>query len=190
MNDAFLSRPSPCGANCSYTVSFSGPSLQCADVPLPPTPDRFRVQFNATGNSSYIDISYRAHEGGGLAWRSGLLGYGWGGLRNLSCWTQDAVYSAHINYTNLVQNVTLEVVEEELPEKRLGNTPTRFPFYDVIFSNATKDGTIDPQSLSFPMDELNRTYHYYQTLAISGMLFQPFVGYVKEFGKTVPLLTH
>ena len=76
-----------------------------------------RVQFNATtdGVHGAFNVSYRAREGGGPQWLSNnnVSGYWYGGLRNISCQTQDTIYSAHVRYANFIQEVTLEVIKED-----------------------------------------------------------------------------
>jgi hypothetical protein len=152
-----------------------------------------RVQFNATmkGVHSAFNVSYRAREGGGPQWLSNgqASGFWHGGLRNISCEAQDTTYSAHVRYTNFIQDVTLEVVKEDPVESTIGGLNNRNPFYQVLESTPLQNGSINASSMSISLDDVYKLRHYYQILALRDTLVRPMSGYVIAYGKT-PLSSH
>ena len=153
MNNALLPRPSPCGANCSYGLSFFGPNLHCADGAPPQLERGVTLQFFAIKNYNMTNITSRTREEGGLAWTDDG-GHRYGGLRNLSCIAQDTSYTAHVNYLNTVQSVDLEIIEEMTLRERLGEVKSGSAVYDVLRQKSNI--TLDPESLDGSLDNLYR----------------------------------
>lgn len=147
-----------------------------------------RTQFNATikGVHSAFNVSYRAREGGGAQWLSNgnvTTGNWYGGLRNISCQTQDTVYNAHVRYTNFIQDVTLEVIKEDPVEKSVDKLDLDYPFWQVLDSTPLQNGSINASSMSISMEDIYKIRHYYQILALRDTLVRPMSGYVIGYGK-------
>lgn len=152
-----------------------------------------RVQFNATtdGVHGAFNVSYRAREGGGPQWLSNnnTSGYWYGGLRNISCQTQDTVYSAHVRYANFIQEVTLDVTKEDPVKSHVDKLDLQYPFWQVLQATQLQNGSINASSMSISLDDAYKIRHYYQILALRDTLVKPMAGYVIGYGK-MPLTSH
>jgi hypothetical protein len=179
MENTFLPRSSPCGANCSYTVSFSGPGLKCADTPAPNVTWHRMKYFAEVRDFTSVNISYRTRTGGGIEWNREPGQWPQGGLRNISCSTQDTKYSAAVSYKNSIQSVAMEVLEE----KPITDWWTGWPLNAVLMTEPSKNGSIDVNRTQFSsIDQLYDFYHKVQIAAVRDMLWSQMEGWVDNFG--------
>ncbi|KAF3034870.1 hypothetical protein E8E12_002286 [Didymella heteroderae] len=140
-------------------------------------------QGDIDGNYLAFNVSYRAREGGGPEWLTRPIdGFKCGGLRNISCHTQDTTYRAHVSYANFLQNVTLEVLEEDPVEKSVEKLDIDYPFWQIMDSTPLENGLINASSMSISLDEAYKIRHYYQILALKDMLIKPMTGYIMGYG--------
>lgn len=113
---SYITSPSPCGQNCSYSIDISGPSFQCSDTVSPdlaswvnttyPQYDTFKYVYLASQNSRALtspswEFVFE------LQWSSSPTG----GYQNLSCTAYEALYSFDIGYLNGEQTVTTTNVQ-------------------------------------------------------------------------------
>ena len=116
-----ISWPSPCGLNCSYTVSFVGPAYHCVEFgPYSSIPVNLTDVSVISTNSSTIDIPlfinsslwYWGVDDLGNETRPMGLWIVYDSLeRTVRCTLHNATYTTNVSYSNNVQSIwnTLEV---------------------------------------------------------------------------------
>ncbi|KAJ4331259.1 hypothetical protein N0V95_009914 [Ascochyta clinopodiicola] len=129
-------------------------------------------------NHSLIEMTYRTRDGGGEEFNTGPQQFPRGGLRNISCRTQNANYSAHVSYRNLIQKVTLDV----LGEQPMDEWWTGWPLNSLLLTKPSANGSIDTTDLGMSLGELYEFYHKIQVVAVKDMLWNQLSGYVINFG--------
>lgn len=114
---------SPCGVNCTYNMSFSGPAYECADLgPLDSVPvDFLALHEEGWNNNSVLPPFINASL---LWWGLDDSGNGsspvkfwaiYGGLNHtIRCILYNATYNATVTYTNNIQTVETVVNRNEI----------------------------------------------------------------------------
>ncbi|KAM5527875.1 hypothetical protein FOXYSP1_19749 [Fusarium oxysporum f. sp. phaseoli] len=121
MSGSFLPSPSPCGANCSYTVTFLGPSFSCQDQISSDLPQlvaqnygnvssngRARSEFNPAYIQYIAAQNYTAALNGNFTFE-----VQWNNHSSLSCTTWYSEYTLSISYSNFVQSVAVHVLKQQ-----------------------------------------------------------------------------
>ena len=132
-----ISLPSPCGSNCSYSVSFFGPAYDCenaTDLSQAPssitgfvTPDVLTVwgsvdDYEAPGTEKPSSLSSQ-----GLWIRTGLDGPD----LILLCTVHNATYQSNVTYANNLQTITTEVtLHDQIPSSVIQN------YNDIAYEHA------------------------------------------------------
>lgn len=191
--ETYTSGYSVCGANCTYNLTISAPSLRCEDDT--PNTGLEKLVLGLYGNESrdsgkysnwdpslaqfmaapYVfknqfkfDITYRS-----------IDDYS---LRNISCTIMEATYLAHIRYLDSIQTVTVTVEEGQPLNASLLDQPKLF--YDVKYSIPSPSSFTYSDSLyhNFTMRELFEVYHGTQLRAMSDTLSRSLAGAVSGLG--------
>jgi len=125
--------PSPCGPNCTYSVSFSAPALSCipeSDTPL------IETTYDASYNASFADPGDITNVTGNGP--SGLVisVVNFTSLLVFNCTLYDATYNINVNYKDNLQTVIGETVLNNIIPSSLWHA-----FNSHIFEiNGTSDG--------------------------------------------------
>ena len=124
-----VSWSSPCGINCSYTVTFDGPAYECADRPLVPGPINSYQLLYATSpiyttlpdGLDYVNITGQSQVSEGISFNRTVWNDGTedpsdatpvNGSFNIAitdCILYAATYTVNVLYENNVPNITATV---------------------------------------------------------------------------------
>ncbi|KAH6644262.1 hypothetical protein C7974DRAFT_17692 [Boeremia exigua] len=183
---------SSCGDNCTYELTFAAPTLRCEDDS--PNLDLEQKVFNTYNNqslegnrpsswdASLAQFLAAPYESNGqlkfdLSYRNEFNGT----LRNISCTTMDANYTAQIQYLDSAQAVTLNITEGQ-PLNMSGLNQSSL-FYDVMKAAPSETSIIYQTAVhNFSMPELFEIYHRTQMLAMSDLLTRSLAGAISGFG--------
>jgi hypothetical protein len=206
LQGAFLTRPSPCGLNCSYTLTFAAPSLRCAEVTTMPnlTSATLPIAFGNTFiNLKDSDPTHYNYMGAPVLSRDAVFGQSADSpfsfvvsyrapndddYQFINCVTMDAKYNAEVEYKNGTQNINVTVTDE----KPLNASPLVAGqlFYDLMNSEPRTD------PVKYPTQDRNRTeneildlMHGTQVRAISDAMLYCLSGYIQQYGTSADI-TH
>lgn len=204
LEGSYLTRPSPCGANCTYTLTFAAPGLQCErDSPNLGLEGKMLNLYGNVSRSEYGTMpQWRGERANFLAapYRTNVtesedrhtalykfdLTYhdrATKSLKNTSCTTVDARYTANITYQNSVQTVLVDVVNGNALNATILSINSLF--YNVIQSSdpTATNLTWDNSALrAFSDESLSNLYHGIQLCAIRDTLVNPLSGSISSFG--------
>lgn len=194
LEGSYLTRASPCGANCSYTLVFSAPSLRCQETTSNPDLEEqvftyyskenklegagsewvadsaeFMAAPYPSGGQFLFDLSYRSRDTNNMA--------------HMSCTTLDSTYTAYVKYMDWIQTVTVDITEgQPLNASAIGRSNL---FYDVMQSVPTETGFAysDSTFYNFTTEELFDMYHGSQLRTIRDTLVRALSGAISAFGK-------
>ncbi|KAF2642206.1 hypothetical protein P280DRAFT_296628 [Massarina eburnea CBS 473.64] len=194
LDGAFVTQSSPCGANCTYDISFQGPSLRCEDADKNVDLDsKVFNNLNASlsqsqGFNSQFSLSSANFMAAPYNPTSDLIEFAISfmdqqsnALRNVTCITMSATYDAHVEYVNGAQKVTAQTSKEEPIN---GTILNKSPFYDVIQSKPWSSPIrFSPTGYSIHSDdELNDAFHGAQLRSISDTLLGAIKGGISSYG--------
>jgi hypothetical protein len=213
MNGSYAPAESPCGANCSYTATFFGPSFACDDVTMNVN-DLATIAFQQYRNQSssrtgsgvwvpdsanYLAVDHvknRTNPGSiyDQVYSLDMLFKEVGDsssktLRGLSCVAYKAEYTAKVNYTNFVQKVELNV--KKLQPLNASLTRRSSLFYNLLVEQR-KNFYETPLPDEFRVDfatndsQKSRTETVFEEcnlLAIKDSLTQVLGGAISSYGK-------
>jgi hypothetical protein len=204
LNSEYLSRPSPCGLNCTYLVSFPAPSLRCADANL-----GYKSQESMQNNSAALrqthgyNTNFTLDQADFMAFSGrddntflGSSSYdyflfalsfrvnGSDTLRNISCITMSAMYNINITYINGVQTVPQINTTNEVPLNATSLLPASL-FYDVLHSEPHTDAIRFPTNSfkNYTEAGLNSTFTSQQMQTIVDTMGQTLEGAISSFGR-------
>ncbi|KAF9694807.1 hypothetical protein EKO04_006817 [Ascochyta lentis] len=203
LEGSYLTRPSPCGANCTYNLVFSAPSLQCEqDTPNPSLEGRvFKLYSNVSQSEAisgswnprtidFMAAPYQANltesDDGHTSLYKFDLTYRdqtTNGLRNTSCTTLDANYTANITYENSVQTVTVDIAQGQALNATILSINSLF--YHVVQApdpTATNLTWENAPMRYFSEESLSELYHGVQLRSIRDALIRPLSGAISSFG--------
>ncbi|KAK2732113.1 hypothetical protein CKAH01_02059 [Colletotrichum kahawae] len=189
LEGGYLTRPSPCGVNCSYDLQFAAPSLQCKDAnPVSTAKLYFNTDLNGTyTQNGFYRASHYPHTQNPdfkrvndlyefvMVWAESDGQRQNATLRALNCVAMAATYNAHVNYTNSIKPITVGISNE----KPLNATALFYPnlFYG---EQRAKDG---PNGIEYTdttythsKDELNALFNGCQLLSMVETLTEPLKG--------------
>lgn len=134
LGNGYLTRSSPCGANCTYDLTFEAPSFHCEDVPnvtfkevegrvLGDYPTTNQGRFNSNWNPSFANFmaatiktnktilgtSTDAYYTFDLSFTNGTNLP----MRNISCVLMSGTYIATVEFLNGTQTVDTKIVNEQ-----------------------------------------------------------------------------
>jgi hypothetical protein len=170
MIGAYLTRDSPCGANCSYDLTISAPAFRCEDIVSPQLSDSASYQAGDNKTTNRFDIYHVIHN----RVEDDPLTGGDDEFRNISCATLDTIYTAHVSYVNHIQTVTLEVLQEKPLDQ--SSRMTSSLFYPVTMSTPSETGLQLRPEDGLTIDELYQYYHDIQLVSIRDALTVPMTG--------------
>lgn len=175
MIGAYLTRDSPCEANCSYDLTISAPAFRCEDIVSPQLFPEASYQAEVNETTNRFDIYYVIRNRADDDSPTGSDDE----FRNISCATLDTKYKAHVSYVNYIQTVTLEVLEEK-PLNQSGSTGADL-FYPVLRSMPSETGFQLRPEYGLTIDELYQYYHDVQLVSIRDTLTVPMTGSVGRY---------
>jgi hypothetical protein len=187
LEGSYLTASSPCGINCSYDVVFAAPSLRCQDVDASAVAQRYfnislddeSVYYRASSFHQYDD-QYQLI----IIWSESKDSQQAAVPRALICVAMAATYNAHINYTNSIRLITVDVTDEV----SLNGTALYASslFYDVARAIHSSDGNKYPTPYKdFSMDEFNEMFRGCQLLSMVQSFAEPFNGEGASLGKYI-----
>lgn len=170
LNGAYLMRSSPCGLNCTYALTFPGPSFRCEDASPDPEAETIMISAfeklpqseglnsNFTYPGEFMAGSYKSNNtflGSSsndlFVFAVSFMDQETNALRSVSCISMNATYHANVTYTNGIQTVTVSTTDEEpLNATAIGHSAL---FYDI---NQSKPPT-DPIHYA-PSDNMDRPW--------------------------------
>lgn len=187
LEGSYLIASSPCGVNCSYDVVSAAPSLRCQDVDASAVAQRYfnisfddqSVYYRASSFHQYDD-QYQLI----IIWSESKDPQQAGVPRALICIAMAATYNAHINYTNSVQLITVDVTDE-VPLNATALYASSL-FYDVRGAiNSSDDIQYPTPYKNFSVDELNEMFRGCQLLSMVESFAEPLNGEAVALGKYI-----
>ena len=184
----------PCGANCTYDLTFPAPVLRCEDGT--PNTGLEETALTRYGNETFVERVYKAWNPEHTQYMAApyVLGedfkfdvsfheLGEVDLQNISCTILSATYSAHVKYQNWIQSVTLDVIDGK-PLNASALEQVRL-FEDFLTATQTPNGFTysDSPVHNFKMPELFQLYHDAQLLTMSQTLTRSLAGAISGYGK-------
>jgi hypothetical protein len=184
----------PCGANCTYDLTFPAPALRCEDGT--PNTGLQETVLTRYGNETFVEGVYKA-------WNSERIQFmaapyvldehfkfdisfherGKADLQNISCTILSATYIAHVKYQNQIQSIAVDITDGK-PLNASALEQVRL-FEDVLTAIQIPNGFSysDSPVHNFSMPELFQLYHDTQLLTMSQTLTRSLAGAISGYGK-------
>lgn len=113
--------PSPCGSNCSYTISFDGPWLDCNasvdnNAPWPENVSAFSAYWINTANpkSELLTVPYTPNSNSAFKVTTSVINDDTLLSQNtLHCVPSRAIYTINVSYVNSIQTMNVSGVFKE-----------------------------------------------------------------------------
>ncbi|RII05591.1 hypothetical protein CUC08_Gglean010086 [Alternaria sp. MG1] len=202
LQGAFLTQPSPCGLNCSYTLTFAAPALRCAEVTTMQnltSADQTIAFGSMFRNLEDSDPTHYNYMGAPILSRETFLGQSAYRLfvfavsyrapnddayQFVNCVTMDAMdakYEAEVEYKNGTQSIAVKVIDEKpLNASRLNVGEL---FYDLMNSEPRTDPVKYPtQYLNNTENEILELMHGTHVRAMSDAMVYCLSGYIQQYG--------
>ncbi|OWY53094.1 hypothetical protein AALT_g3459 [Alternaria alternata] len=196
---AFLTQPSPCGLNCSYTLTFAAPTLRCAEVTTMQnvTSANQTIAFgNMFRNLEDSDPTHYNYMAAPIVSRDAVFGQSANSsfvfvvsyrapnddaYRFINCVTMDAKYKAEVQYRDGTQSIAVNITDE----KPLDASP--LDMGELFYGLMNSEPRTDP--VNFPTQYRNQTeneildlMHGTQIRAISDAMVYCLSGYIQQYG--------
>ncbi|EEA28940.1 hypothetical protein EYB25_000151 [Talaromyces marneffei] len=180
---SYITSPSPCGQNCSYTIDVNAPTFQCNESSVSsdlfswvnhtyPQYGAFRYIYAAHANSAaLVESPYNFNFQ--LSWSNGGLT---GRLQNLSCTAYEAVYTLRIDYREGLQTVTTTNTQLG-PMLNSSNLYTDYGMRPVNGGNGT-DPIVDATSTALGGDNVMDSNRRANMAAIQDTLADSLSGFI------------
>ena len=180
----FLTRPSPCGLDCAYSLKFAAPSLRCAEATALPN---LSQDLNPSGYN-YIGVTTTSNDTilGQSSDRSFVFAISYqtpqeDSIQFISCVTMGATYNSQVVYTNGTQSITLQVTDEHpLNASSLEQIEL---FYDVVNPGPISDPIKYPTEYGNQTEEMVMALvHGSQLRAMSEAMINCLTGSIQYYG--------
>ncbi|OJJ50258.1 hypothetical protein ASPZODRAFT_35422, partial [Penicilliopsis zonata CBS 506.65] len=185
MGSGYLTSSSPCGQNCSYSISFTAPSLECTNESTPDLFSWINETYPEMATYPYLYIAYPNYEArvsGELDFEFGMQ-FAQGGktpYHNLSCVTYESTYKLNITYTDGTQTIDSDVD----PIKRL-NSSAIYTDYAIMVYNSTgysmKNTTLNATTVMGTYGNVTDIYRRANLAAIQDALLESLSGYIDVY---------
>ncbi|GKZ30031.1 hypothetical protein AbraIFM66950_007551 [Aspergillus brasiliensis] len=172
----YLSSPSPCKTDCSYTINMPGPSFECRNYS---SPDLFswvnQTYTQKSGAYLYIaspDYAARTNRSEyyfdfGMRWMQDKE------YQNLTCRAYESNYNLHITYTGDQQDITTEVT----PIRQL-NSSYMYDYAGIYPRTGGRDPKINATTTGETGGNVTDIFRRANLAAIQDSLVLAFSGYI------------
>ncbi|KAI5816085.1 hypothetical protein BZA77DRAFT_67895 [Pyronema omphalodes] len=203
----YLTIPSPCGANCSYSLSFQGPAFKCKDegIKMPNSFDYMYSWINTSLDGSY---DYVASENYGPGWPANSpkdytsdimafsLGYSfnassgtprdYAGVRTINCTSMLAQYYVDVSFNNSIQSTKTRLEDFKLMNASTVSRRWAFISYQKLpVEDNMNQFDSDHHPEVFPGGHA-ALFMAAQSRAIRDSVVEPLIGDVRGFSSEKP----
>lgn len=199
LQGSFLTRPSPCGLDCSYNLTFAAPSLRCVEATNMPNlndtafPIAYTSPFKDLENFDPTKYNYM---GAPIKSNNTFLGQSTDdsfvfvvsfrapdddSYQFFSCVMMDATYNSQVTYKNGTQNIDLHINNEKPLNASFLDVPSLF--YDLMAADSgTAPMTYPTTFLKKTEDQVLTAMHGTQIRSMGDAMLYCLAGYIKEYG--------